>query len=105
LQLLNAIIEEKYPEYLDAFQSVLSGKRLYANNMFVLKDEHYQEFMSWLFDILFEFERQIDLANYTNYQKRILGFIAERLLNVWFMKKQLNSIELPVIYFKHFKFE
>ncbi len=105
LNLLESILTEKYPEYLEAFHDVLQDKRLYANNMFILKDEQFQEFMAWLFDLLFEFERRIDLNNYTDYQKRILGFMAERLLTVWFKKKQLNCIELPVIYFKQFKFE
>jgi hypothetical protein len=105
LNLLETILTEKYPEYLEAFQEVLHGKRLYANNMFILKDKQFQEFMTWWFDLLFEFERRIDLNNYTDYQKRILGFIAERLLTVWFKKNQLNCIELPVIYFKKFKFE
>jgi hypothetical protein len=105
LVILQSILQEKYPEYLDAYDEVLKGKKLYANNMFILKDEHFQEFMSWWFDVLFEFERRIDLNNYTDYQKRILGFIAERLLNVWFRKKQLNCIELPIIYFKRFKFK
>jgi len=105
LKLLETILAEKYPDYLDAFHDTLKGKRLYANNMFIMKDIHFQEFMSWWFDVLFEFERRIDLNNYTDYQKRILGFMAERLLTIWFRKKQLNCIELPVIYFKWFKFE
>jgi hypothetical protein len=84
---------------------VLKGKRLYANNMFILKDINYQEFMNWWFNVLFEFESRIDLKSYNDYQKHTLAFIAERLLNVWFEKKQLNCVELPVIYFKLFKFE
>jgi hypothetical protein len=105
LNLLESIIKEKYSDYLEAFHEVLKSKRLYANNMFILKDEHFQEFMTWWFDVLFEFERRIELTKYTGYQQRIMGFIAERLLNVWFRKKKLNCVELPVIYFKHFKDE
>ena len=96
---------EKYPEYLPAFEAVLQGNRLYANNMFILKREQYQKFMPWWFGMMFEFERRIDLENYTGYQKRILGFIAERLLTVWFKKEQLNCKELQLIYFKKFKNE
>lgn len=105
LKLLESILTEKYPDYVNTFSIFLKGKRMYANNMFIMKEKEYQEFMSWLFDMLFEFERRIDLNNYTDYQKRILGFMAERLLNIWFIKKQLNCIELPVIYFKQLKFE
>ena len=103
LVILKKIISEKYPEFIVAFEEVMQSKRLYANNMFVLKQEHFEEFMAWWFDILFEFEQRIDLQSKTGYQQRILGFIAERLLNVWFAHKQLNVIELPIIYFKKFK--
>jgi hypothetical protein len=104
LKIIESILKEKHPDHLEAFHKVLQGKKLYANNMFVLKDVHFQEFMEWWFDVLFEFEKRIDLNNYTGYQQRILGFVAERLLNVWFEKKQLKCVELPVIYFKHLKF-
>jgi hypothetical protein len=103
LKLIESIINKKYPDYIEALHEVLSGNILYANNMFILKNEHFQEFMTWWFDVLFEFERSIDVNKYTGYQQRILGFIAERLLNVWFRKKKLHCVELQVIYFKKFK--
>lgn len=105
LEILRSIFEEKSPEYIPAYEEVLKGNRLYANNMFILKREQYQKFMPWWFGMMFEFERRIDLENYTGYQKRILGFIAERLLTVWFKKEQLNCKELQLIYFKKFKNE
>jgi hypothetical protein len=103
LKVLETVIEEKYPDFLEAYRTVLKQKKMFANNMFVLKNQQFQEFMSWWFELLFEFERRIDVTEYTDYQERIIGFIAERLLNVWFLKKQLRCVELPVIYFKHFK--
>lgn len=103
LHILESIITEKYPDYLKAYHTVLNRNWLYANNMFILKNENYQEFMEWWFDILAKFEEQVNLNNYKNYQQRILGFLAERLLNVWFEYKKLNCVELPIIYFKQFK--
>ncbi len=103
LKLIESIIYKKYPDYIEALHEVLKDKRLYANNMFILKDEHFQEFMTWWFDVLFEFERSVDISRYSGYQQRIFGFIAERLLNVWFRKKKLRCVELQVIYFKKFK--
>jgi hypothetical protein len=103
LSVLKSILAEKYPDYLPAFQQVFQSKRLYANNMFILKNNHYQEFMNWWFDILFEFEKRVDLSRLTGYQTRIIGFISERLLNVWFKHKNLKVAELPVIYFKKLK--
>ena len=37
-------LEERHPDYLSAYYDVLESKRMYANNMFILKDEHFQEF-------------------------------------------------------------
>ena len=103
LVLLRKIISEKQPTFIAALDEVLQSKRLYANNMFVLRKEHFEEFMAWWFELLFEFEKKIDLQTKTGYQQRILGFIAERLLNVWFAHKKLNIAELPIIYFQKFK--
>lgn len=104
LNLMKSIIREKCPEYLVAFHNVLSGKRLYANNMFVMKRPDFERCMTWLFGLLFEFERRIKLENYQGYQERIMGFMAERLFNVWFAHEKPQIKELQVIYFKHFKF-
>lgn len=105
LTIIETILTEKHPDYLEAFHAVLRGKRVYANNMFILKDVHYKKFMAWWFDMLSEFEKRTDLDKYTGYQKRIIGFVAERLLTVWFEKEQLNCKELQLIYFKSFKHE
>lgn len=103
LVLLESILLQKYPDYIDSYHMLLKSRSLYANNMFVLHKHHFNEFMEWWFDILFAFERQTDISRYTGYQERVLGFIAERLLNLWFIKNQMKIVELPVIYFKHQK--
>lgn len=103
LEILKSVIASRQPEYVQALRDILQSKRLYANNMFILKHDLFQSFMTWWFDVLFELERCLDLNRYTGYQKRILGFMAERLLNTWFRKHQLNCAELPVIYFKRLK--
>lgn len=105
LKLVESILLEKYPEFITAFHEILRGNRMYANNMFILKNNHFQELMGWLFDILFEFERRVELSKYDGYQQRVMGFIAERLITVWFCKKKLNVAELPVVYFKKLKYD
>ncbi len=103
LEILEAILADKHPEYVPGFKKVLEGKRLYANNMFIMRDNHFQQFMNWWFDILFEYEKRVDLSNYRDYQQRIMGFLGERLLTVWFCHHNLKVKELQVIYFKKLK--
>ena len=103
LKIIEEILEEKYPAYLATFNSVMNGNRLYSNNMFILRKDVFDRFMGWWFDVLFEFEKRINLADYKNYQQRIFGFMGERLLTVWFFHQNLSTKELQVIYFKKLK--
>ena len=41
-----------------------------------------------LFDVLFEVEKNIDISDRDIYQSRVYGYLAERLLNVYFLKNQ-----------------
>lgn len=103
LQLMKQIVNELYPDYNETFSAVLKGKRLYANNMFILKKHNFDILCEWLFTLLFEFENRVDLNQYINYQERILGFLSERLITTWIIHNDLKIKELPIIYFKHFK--
>ena len=103
LELTELIISELYPTYLPAFNEVMLEKELFTCNMFIMKQNYLNEYLEWLFAILFELEKRIDLSSYDNYQKRIFGFISERLIAVWLKQKDIRTIELPVLYFKHLK--
>lgn len=104
LQIIRNVLKDIYPEYLKTFDKVMSANTLYANNMYITRQPLGNRFNEWWFNILFEFEKRIDLSSYKDYQERILGFMAERLLTVWFKHYDLKIKELPVIYFKNLKF-
>jgi len=97
------IIAEKYPDYLKAFNESMSKKEILHCNMFVMKRPHFNDYVQWLFDILFELEKRVDISIYKNYQKRVFGFISERLLDVWLIQNRVNYTELPILYFKKLK--
>ncbi len=100
LEILEKILKRDYPEYLPSFENVLADNRLFANNMFILKWDRFDELMTWLFDILFKFEKEINLTDYKDYQERIFGFLSERLITLWVHHKKLNYKELDLVYFK-----
>lgn len=91
------IIQELYPKYSEAFEKVMGRTKLHILNMFVMKKQLFDEYCSWLFSILFELEKRIDVTNYSQYEARVFGFISERLFNVWLEKQQLKVKEMPVI--------
>ena len=97
LDLTRDVIIELQSEYLESFDAVMQGRKLHLYNMFVMSSEKASEYCHWLFSILFELEQRIDITQYDNYQKRVFGFIAERLFNVWILYNQLNVKYLSVV--------
>ena len=91
------IILEKYPDFVNSFDVIMNQKKLHLFNMFVMKKELFYEYCEWLFSIIFELEKRIDISNYSPYQKRVFGFIAERMFNVWVLNKKLKVKELKTI--------
>ena len=91
------IIAEKYPDYVETFEQFSKSRFLYICNMFIARKEIFDEYYKWLFDILFELEKRTDTSNYDDYNKRLFGFMSERLFNVWLLKhKELKIQKMPV---------
>lgn len=99
------IISELQPDYLEAFDNTFASKELYSFNMFIFQWKFFDEYMNWLFEILFELEKRSEIDFKDNYQKRVCAFMAERLQTVWINKNNLRVKELFVIYFKKHKKE
>jgi hypothetical protein len=90
--MLNVILK-KYPDYKSSIQEVFLGSNeIYPCNMFVMRFDIYCKYMEWLFDILFEVERRITIR-----QKRVFGFMSERLLNLYVHKNIINKFRIKEI--------
>ena len=90
------IIKEKFNDYYDSFNKVLEQKEIYAYNMFIMPKKDFDNYMDWLFTILFELASSIDISKYDDYNKRIYGFLSERLFNVWILKQNYKIKEINV---------
>ncbi len=91
------IIKKKCPGYLPAFDLVM--KRTYGHmfNMFIMSRTKCDAYCSWLFPILEELEKKIDVKKYDAFQARLFGRVSELLLDVWLEKNQYAYQEIPVI--------
>ena len=101
LEVTRAIIQRKCPEYLAAYDLYMSKTHGHHFNMFVMKRELLQHYCSWLFDILFELEKELDTSGYSDYDKRVFGFVSERLLDAWLMTNRISFEELDIVYLEH----
>lgn len=91
------VISRLYPEYLDAFDDVMLGHQFSPCNILICRKDLFDQYCAWLFSIEFELYRRIDVESRSEpYQRRVFGFLSERLLNVYLRKYNLRTKEYPV---------
>ena len=67
-------------------------------NMLITRKSLFDEYCSWLFAVLFAVEPVLHLADREPYQRRGMGFLSERLFNLWlWSKSDIKVTELPII--------
>jgi hypothetical protein len=100
LDLAKKIVGEKYPEYMSELARVYERSWGYMFNMAIFPKEYLDEYCTWLFDILGELEKEIDVDGLDAFSARLFGRVSEILFNVWILKKQgegLSVVECNVI--------
>lgn len=96
LAVIKKIIKTKYPDYLDAFNHNMSLHSSYICNILIANKSLFDNYCVWLFDILDEFDKQVDYQKRDNYGRRAPGFNAEFLLGIYLQKHNYKIYELPM---------
>lgn len=94
--LCGEVIREKYPEYQTAFQHCINCNLFSLGNMVITKKDIFDKYCEWLFDILFEVEKRVDISGYDTFQARIFGYLSERLFRVWILNQRFKMKEEEV---------
>lgn len=99
------ILHEKYPEMSAAADRYMHSDKAYECNMFIMRKRLYGQYCTWLFDILFELEKEIDTTYYNQEELRVFGFIAERLFGIYYTwlkdDASIKRLELQKILIKN----
>lgn len=100
-KMLQHIVFSTQPENVKkAFYQVMYGSnRKYTYNMFIMRWQDFDAYCSWLFPLLEIVEKSIDITHYNSVQKRIFGYMSERLFNVWLLANRKDPIKVPVMWF------
>ena len=98
LDVTRAILVERHPECVKAFDAAMASTKGHRFNMLVMKRPPFNAYCSWLFDVLLELEKRLDISAYSPYDARVFGFVAERLLDVWIAANGIRFAELPVLH-------
>ena len=94
LKISREIIKEEHPQYLETFDEVLSQSSFSNYNMFIAPKEIIEPYCTWVFSILEELEKRVDMAEYP----RVFGFVSEAIFNVWIEHHHLKTKEVPIFY-------
>lgn len=81
------IMGEYYPEYkkyADKFNKSSFG---YYTNIFIMPRDMFNNYSTWLFNILEKLESKISIGGYCQQKQRVIGHIAERLFNIYILKE------------------
>ena len=96
LQVTEQVVQEKYPDFAACFERLVHSNQVYFGNICVMPKRLYDEYCSFLFDILFEVQRRIDVTGYDGYRKRVFGFLSEFLQMVWIQVRGLKPYECRI---------
>lgn len=85
LDIVIEIIKKDHSDFYLPFLETIYSKQTFFFNISIMKKEYFKEYCSFMFDVLEKAEQKIDISSYNTYQKRVLGFLAERLTNAYVM--------------------
>lgn len=94
---LEKVIETRHPEYTKDFEHYFSNNKSTLFNMMFCHRDLFDAYCEWLFDILFTLEKYVDISLLNNYQKRLYGFLSERLLNIWVNHNDLKKVNVKIV--------
>ncbi|MDB5193393.1 MAG: hypothetical protein JWQ96_2956 [Segetibacter sp.] len=93
------VLLEKYAEYSQSIDSFCKQTKMSYYNMMVARWNVWEEYLTWVFDILFEVQRRIKIDE-DPYQARVFGFLSERLLNLYVYHNKLKAGYLTIALFE-----
>lgn len=84
------------PKSLPYLDKMLDMHECRYCNMLIAKKEVYDAYCKWLFSFLIPAAEEMEISELDNYNKRIIGFWAERMLTVWLEYCPQKETSLPV---------
>lgn len=84
--------------YARAVEAMKRRSWTHIYNMFLMKREIFDGYCTWLFDILFQVESGVDISGYSQYDRRVFGFLGERLLDLYLEANGIAYTEIPVMF-------
>lgn len=90
IDIMGEIIKAKYPDIYPNYLKHLKRTTGHYFNMFIAKKEIANKYLDFVFDVLSEVEKRIDIKTYEGKEKRVFGFLSELLIDPYVMTYHLK---------------
>ena len=91
------VLSELCPKIEGSWDRVMNRSSGHRFNMFIMRKDTFQAYCKWLFPILEEVEKRLDISTYSTNDQRVFGFIAERLMDVWLDCSNIPYLENSIV--------
>ncbi len=101
IELAEQIVKERFPAYAPAAEAYLNGFDQIFMNIAVMSREVLDEYCTFLFSVLEEYDRRADHKGYGVQEIRVDGYLGEYLLGIFstYQKDRLRICRLPRVHF------
>lgn len=90
------LLEKMYPDDYSKGQSYFTNKIFYPCNMFVCRKQLFDEFAAWQFKYLKKLREIVCMSDYKR-EQRLMGFIGEGIMPLYFMNRGYRIKTLPMV--------
>ena len=98
LDIMMDVINDLYPEYASSAMAHMDGSILFPCNMYIMRKEVFEKYSKWVFDIMAEVEKRLDMKNYCVESVRVTGHLAERLFGIYMQHHmKANDYKIKVL--------
>ena len=97
LLLVRKAIKHVCCDYLSEFDKAMNSHHYFNGNMIITTKKLFDAYTNWLFSVFDVVEKHIDMDKYdSDYQRRVFGFLSERLLAVWLSYNDVKYKKMPI---------
>lgn len=101
MELMLSLAAESGAQYAAVAENMKKRTWTHIYNMFIMKWDVFDGYCRWMFPILFEIEDRVDISGYSSYDKRVFGFLAERMLDIYLEANGIGYREIPVMFMEN----
>ena len=80
-------LQKIHPESVDIWLKILDEDSMQLGYLFLTRWKNFDELCEWLYPVLLELEKRIELSKYDGYQGRVIAYLYERLVPVFIRTK------------------